>query len=517
MAGRCSAAPSLRRETVERLDGRPRHDLIPRSPRSGRLEGRSRRRRRARWSLPRDATPAAPLLRTRRQGRTAATLSVTVARKIRRKPLKRLIPRPGLRRTRNLRPSRPARTCFETRRFASLLSMRAASARPPSRRPTIARKFCCKPLKRLNPRPAFRCPPKPSAARMRRDPGPARPPLTRSGERRRRLTITRKIRRKPLKRLIPRPGLRRTRNLRPSRPAGTCFETRRFASLLSMRAASARPPSRRPTIARKFCCKPLKRLNPRPAFRCPPKPSAARMRRDPGPARPPLTRSGERRRRLTITRKIRRKPLKRLIPRPGLRRTRNCRPSRPAGTCFETRRFASLLSMRAVSVRPPPRRPTIARKIRRKPLKRLIPRPGLRRTRNFRPSRPAGTCFETRRFASLLSMRAASARPPPPRLTIARKFCCKPLKRLIPRPEKSRRADGAGPLALPGLSTRGSREQRAPRAPNFRPAVAGRSLGDRQRASMGGLSVGCPAVIPPPASSAMSPPAPACAGLRSRR
>ena len=131
MAGRCSAAPSLRRETVERFDGRPRHDLILRSPRSGRLEGRSRRRRRARWSLLRDLTPAAPLLRTRRQGRTAATLSVTVARKFRRKPLKKLIPRP-----------------------------------------------------------AFQRPPKPSAARMRRDRGPARPPLTRSGETRRRPTIT---------------------------------------------------------------------------------------------------------------------------------------------------------------------------------------------------------------------------------------------------------------------------------------------------------------------------------------
>ena len=333
MAGRCSAASSLRRETVERLDGRPRHDLILRSPRSGRLEGRSRRRRRARWSVLRDATPAAPLLRTRRRGRTAATLSVTVARNFRCKPLKRLIPRPGLRRTRNFRPSRPAGTCFETRRFALLLSMRSVIAHPPPRRLTIARKFCCKPLKRLIPRPAFRRSPKPLAARMRRDPGPARPPLTRSGETRRRLTIALKIRRKPLQRLIPRPGLRRTRNFRPSRPAGTCFETRRLASLLSMRAASARPP-RRLTIARKFCCKPLKRL---------------------------------------------------------------------------------------------------------------IPRPGLRRTCNFRPSRPAGTCVETRRFASLLSMRAVSARPPPRRLTTARKFYCKPLKRLIPRPETSRRADGAGP------------------------------------------------------------------------
>ena len=265
MAGRCSAPSSLRRETVERLDGRPRYDLILRSPRSGRLEGRSRRRRRARWSVLRDAPPAAPLLRTRRPGRTAATLSVTVARKIRRKPLKRLIPRPGLRRTRNFRPLRPAGTCFETRRFASLLSMRVASACQPPRRLTIARKFCCKPLKRLIPRPAFRRPPKPSAARMRRNPGPARPPLTRSGETRRRLTIARKFRRKPLKRLIPRPGLRPTRNFRPLRSAGPCFEMRRFASLLSIGAASARPPPWRLRIARKFCCKPLKRLIPRPA------------------------------------------------------------------------------------------------------------------------------------------------------------------------------------------------------------------------------------------------------------
>ena len=96
MAGRCSAPSSLRRETVERLDGRPRHDLILRSPRSGRLEGRSRRRRRARWSVLRDATPAAPLLGTRRQGRTAATLSVTVARKFRLQTLEKVDSAPGI-------------------------------------------------------------------------------------------------------------------------------------------------------------------------------------------------------------------------------------------------------------------------------------------------------------------------------------------------------------------------------------------------------------------------------------
>ena len=48
-------------------------------------------------------------------------------------------------------------------------------------------------------------------------------------------------------------------------------------------------------------------------------------------------------------------------------------PRRQAG--FETPRNASLLSMRAERVRPPPRQATIARKIRRKSLKRLNPRP----------------------------------------------------------------------------------------------------------------------------------------------
>ena len=75
--------------------------------------------------------------------------------------------------------------------------------------------------------------------------------------------------------------------------------------------------SRWATCARKIRRKTLKRLNPRPAFRCPSKPWAARIRRDPGPAWQALTRSDKTRRRLTIARRFFRKPLKRLIPRPG--------------------------------------------------------------------------------------------------------------------------------------------------------------------------------------------------------
>ena len=61
--------------------------LVLRSPRRGRLEGRSRRQNGARWTVPfdelragfRDASPSAPLLRTRSWRRRAACLGVTLA------------------------------------------------------------------------------------------------------------------------------------------------------------------------------------------------------------------------------------------------------------------------------------------------------------------------------------------------------------------------------------------------------------------------------------------------------
>ena len=177
----------------------------------------------------------------------------------------------------------------------------------------------------------------------------------------RRPTIARKFGRKPLKRLILRPG-----QLPP--PYGPCFATRRVAALPSMRAVTVRPPPRRPTIARKFG----------------------------------------------------RKPLKRLILRPG-------QLPPPYGPCFATRRVAALPSIRAVTVRPPPRRPTIARKFGRKPLKRLILRPG-----QLPP--PYGPCFGTRRVAPLPSMRAERVRMSTRPTTVARRFRRKPLKTLNPRP-----------------------------------------------------------------------------------
>ena len=51
MAGRCSAPSSLRRETVERLDGRPRHDLILREPAKRASRRTLQEARRARWSV----------------------------------------------------------------------------------------------------------------------------------------------------------------------------------------------------------------------------------------------------------------------------------------------------------------------------------------------------------------------------------------------------------------------------------------------------------------------------------
>jgi cytochrome c-type biogenesis protein CcmH len=53
--------------------------LVLRSPRRGRLEGRSRRLSSARWTALRDAPPAAPLLRTRSWRLTIALLAALLA------------------------------------------------------------------------------------------------------------------------------------------------------------------------------------------------------------------------------------------------------------------------------------------------------------------------------------------------------------------------------------------------------------------------------------------------------
>jgi cytochrome c-type biogenesis protein CcmH len=56
-----------------------RHSLVLRSPRRGRLEGRSRRPGAAPWAALRDAPPSAPLLRTRWWIRQAGALGVLLA------------------------------------------------------------------------------------------------------------------------------------------------------------------------------------------------------------------------------------------------------------------------------------------------------------------------------------------------------------------------------------------------------------------------------------------------------
>ena len=149
-------------------------------------------------------------------------------------------------------------------------------------------------------------------------------------------------------------------------------------------------------------------------------------------------------------REFRGKPLKRLNPRPGLRQPW---PSPHAQPCFETRRVASLLSMSAGRFGPPPRQPTAARKTRRKPLKRLNPRPGLRRPWRSPRAQP---CFETRRVASVLSMSAGRFGPPPRQPTAARKTRRKPLKRLKSAP--------GNPIAA--TAPRGGGAARGGRRPN---------------------------------------------------
>ena len=72
-------------------------------------------------------------------GRAATELGVARARKFQRKPLKRLNPRPGIRRA--LSPPRP------------LVPTSRSRFGPPPRQATRARKSRRKPLKRLNPRP----------------------------------------------------------------------------------------------------------------------------------------------------------------------------------------------------------------------------------------------------------------------------------------------------------------------------------------------------------------------------
>ena len=86
---------------------------------------------------------------------------------------------------------------------------------------------------------------------------------------------------------------------------------------------------------------------------------------------------------VTIARKTWRKALKRLNPRPGLP---SAPPPHPAG--FETRRDASLPGTRAERVRPPLRQAARARKIGRKALKRLNPRPEISGRRGRRSSQP---------------------------------------------------------------------------------------------------------------------------------
>ena len=150
----------------------------------------------------------------------------------------------------------------------------------------------------------------------------------------------------------------------------------------------------------------------------------------------------------TSARKLPRKALKRLNPRPGFRRPST---SPRAQARLETRHDASTLRMRAERFRPPPPQATSARKIPCKTLKRLNPRPELG------TSWPRGACFETRRFASPLSMRAGRDRPPPRQATKARKIRRKALKTLNPRPIERPSAQLSRTQSTPDWSRSGRR------------------------------------------------------------
>ena len=111
-------------------------------------------------------------------------------------------------------------------------------------------------------------------------------------------------------------------------------------------------------------------------------------------------------RQATVARKIHRNALKRLNPRPELRRprwlawtrARQSRTSPPTGAGLEPRPIALLVRLRGRGFRLPGRQATLARKIRRNALKTLNPRPELRQPRwpartpasQSRTSPPAG-------------------------------------------------------------------------------------------------------------------------------
>ena len=258
----------------------------------------------------------------------------------------------------------------------------------------------------------------------------------------------RKSRRKPLKRLNPRPGIRRA--FRPPRP------------LVPTSRSRFGPPPRQATRARKSRRKPLKRLKsaPRPGIRralttCETLVPTTRFRFGPPP------------RQATRARKSRRKALKRLNPRPGIRRA--FRPPRPL---VPTTRFR---------FGPPPRQATRARKSRRKPLKRLNPRPGIRRA--LRPPRP------------LVPTSRSRFGPPPRQATRARKSRRKALKRLNPRPGKGQPAEAAArPAANCRRLTPARARSRSPSGPSSPSAGrrAGRCSGrDRRRRRRRRGSRGC--------------------------
>ncbi len=244
-----------------RQRGRLNTALVLRSLQSRRLEGRSRLRWRVRWSVLRDASPAAPLLRTRPP---VGGLAATIARKFCCKPLKRWNPRP----TFGAISEEPlSSTQRPLARLAGCSRRAVGVRRQPCLAATIARKFCCKPLKRWNPRPTF-------AGRSQAPQSRTQGPLARlAGSSRRAVgvrrqpcfaaTIARKFCCKPLKRWNPRPTFAGRSQAPQSRtqgpPARLAGSSRRAVSVWRHSCLAA-------TIARKFCCKPLKRWNLRPTF-----------------------------------------------------------------------------------------------------------------------------------------------------------------------------------------------------------------------------------------------------------
>ena len=309
--------------------------------------------------------------------------------KISRNPLKTLIPRPG---------SRPFRGAI--RAVGSGWSDTSAPGRLTTKpektaadRPgvAVARRICRNPLKTLIPRPGFRafrgairavgsgCSDTSAPATLTTR--PEKTAADRPGG-----ALARRISRNPLKTLIPRPGFRPFRGA--IRAVGSGWSDTSAPGRLTTKPENTAADRAGVAVARRICRKPLKTLIPRPGFRpfrgairavgsgCSDASSPAMLT-----TRPEKTAAG--RPGGALARRICRKPLKTLIPCPGFRPFRGA--IRAVGSGCSDASSPAMLTTRPEKTAAGCPGGAIARKILRNPLKTLIPRPGPRPFRGYRP------------------------------------------------------------------------------------------------------------------------------------